>query len=106
MAKSLGDSRLSEHTFFTGMAVAIAVTAIVGFSRTYFLRPALPEPVPSLPALTPLIHLHGAPFTGWVFLYLAQAQLIAGKRVDLHRKFGIAGAALAAGIIATLAVRR
>ena len=81
------------------MAVAILVTAFIGFSRTYFLRPVLPEPVPALQALTPLIHLHGVLFTGWVLLFLTQARLVARTRVDLHRKVGIAGAALALGMV-------
>ena len=32
-------------------------------------------------------------FTSWIFLFLAQATLVASQRTDLHRKLGIAGAA-------------
>lgn len=97
---TMKDSRRSEHKFFTGMAVAIVLTAIAGFARTYFLRPLLPVPTPLLPGLTPLIHLHGALFTGWVLLLFAQARLVAAKRIDFHRKLGVAGIVLAVAMVA------
>jgi hypothetical protein len=97
-ATALPEVRRSEHRFFTGMAVGILVLALAGFARTYFLRPLLAAPTPALPALTPLIHLHGALFTGWVVLFLLQARLVAAKRIALHRRFGVAGGVLAAAM--------
>lgn len=76
------------------MAAAIVVTALAGFARTYFLRPFLPASTQPL-ALTPLIHLHALLFTGWVLLLLAQGRLVATKRIRLHRRLGVAGAAMA-----------
>lgn len=61
-----------ERRFFSAMAAAIVVMALAGFARTYFLRPLLPVLEPAPMALTPLIHLHGLLFTGWVLLLLAQ----------------------------------
>lgn len=86
----------AERRFFSGMAWAILLLAIVGFARTYFLRPVLPPPTPALPSLTPLIHLHGALFSGWVIFLLVQVRLVAARRTDLHRRLGIGGAVLAA----------
>ena len=86
----------SERRFFSGMAVAIIVIALAGFARTYFLRPVFPAPTPALPSLSPLIHLHGMLFTGWVLLFLLQVRLIATRRAGLHRRIGAAGGALAA----------
>jgi hypothetical protein len=89
------ESRRGEHRFFSAMAAAIVVTALAGFARTYFLRPLLPALTPPAMALTPLIHLHGLLFTGWVLLLLAQARLVAAKRIARHRQLGVAGAAMA-----------
>lgn len=92
---SLPGSARAERRFFTGMAVAIVITAVAGFARTYFLRPVLPAPAVAPYGLTPLIHLHAVLFTGWVLLFLAQARLVAARRIDLHRKLGLAAAVVA-----------
>jgi hypothetical protein len=49
--------------------------------------------------LTPLLHVHGLVFTAWLLLLVAQSALVAAHRVDLHKRFGIAGAVLAAAMI-------
>ena len=84
-----------ERRFFSAMAAAIVVTALAGFARTYFLRPLLPVLAPAPMALTPLIHLHGLLFTGWVLLLWAQVRLVAAKRIARHRQLGMAGAVMA-----------
>ena len=70
------------------MAVAVAVFA--GFAPTYFLRPYF-----QTTSLPPLLHLHGFVFTMWILLLLTQTTLVAAHRTDLHRRLGLAGAALA-----------
>jgi hypothetical protein len=85
----------SERRFYGGMAIAIIAVAILGFARTYFLRPLLPISTPAPPGLTHLVHLHAFLFTGWVLLLLAQTRLVAAQRVDLHRRAGILGVAMA-----------
>lgn len=90
------ENRRGEHRFFSAMAGAIVVTALAGFARTYFLRPVLPTLSPAPLALTPLIHLHGLLFTGWVLLLLVQVRLVAAKRIARHRQLGVAGAVIAA----------
>lgn len=93
---SVPKNRREEHRFYSAMAVAIVLVALAGFARTYFLRPLLPVPASPLRELTPLIHLHGLLFTGWVLLLLAQVRLAATKRMGLHRRLGVAGAVMAA----------
>jgi uncharacterized membrane protein YozB (DUF420 family) len=81
--------RKFDRLFFTGMALAAALTLYLGFLPSYFGRS------PTLPALTPLYQIHGALFTAWIVLLVAQTALIAGGRADIHRRLGVAGAVLA-----------
>ena len=92
-------SQRAERNFFSGMAVAIIFIALAGFARTYFLRLVLPPLTPALRELTPLIHLHGLLFTGWVMLLLVQVRLVAKGRIDLHRRLGMAGVVMAALLV-------
>ena len=86
----------AERRFFTGMALAILATVIVGFSRSFYLRPLFPDwPSPS----EPIFYVHGAVFTAWIVLMVAQASLVAGGRTELHRKIGPFSAVLAVAIV-------
>ena len=82
--------RKTDRLFFSGMALASAVILFLGFLPSYFHRSA------ELPPLTPLYQLHGAVFTAWIVLLVAQTALVAQGRSDIHRKLGVAGAVLAA----------
>jgi len=79
-----------DHAFFLAMAVVLTAAMVVGFAKTYFLagvfRAKLPHPV---------VHIHGVIFILWFVVLLAQATLAAAHRVDLHRRLGIAGMAIA-----------
>jgi len=76
------------------MAVITVLTVLVGFARTYYLKPF--RGAPPLPLL---IHLHAAIFTTWLLLFLTQTTLVASGRVNIHRRLGVAGAALAAAMV-------
>jgi hypothetical protein len=76
------------------MTVAFTVVVFIGFAPTYFLRALSDQP-----ALSWLVHLHGALFTAWIVLLLVQTTLVAAKRTDLHRMLGVAGGVLAASTI-------
>ncbi|MFL5475139.1 MAG: hypothetical protein ACJ8A6_05525, partial [Gemmatimonadales bacterium] len=76
--------------FYVWMAVAIAITVFVGFSRSYFLKGWY-----GTPELSRLLHLHGLVFTTWVLFFVAQTALVASGRTYLHRRMGVAGAVLA-----------
>jgi len=94
-------SRLTaERWFYTGMAAAMLVTIFVGFARTYYLLPFMAAP-PFLKPATLLVHLHGAIFTAWSLLFMAQVSLVATGRRDIHRLMGGIGLALAIGMIVT-----
>src|SRR5688500_7081982 len=80
----------SDRIFFTTMSLLLAAVVFAGFAPTYYLRSAYrAEP------LARVFHVHGALFTAWILLLVAQTSLVAGRRVDLHRKLGVAGAVLA-----------
>src|SRR3979490_3037697 len=82
--------RRFDHVFFSGMALLLLATVFVGFARTYYLAGVFHAPLPS-----PIIHLHGAAFSCWILLLVAQASLVSAGRVDIHRRLGIAGVLLA-----------
>jgi len=82
----------AERRFFTGMALAILATVIVGFSRSFFLRPLFPDwPSPS----ETVFYVHGAVFAAWIVLLVTQTSLVAGGRTELHRRIGPYSAMLA-----------
>jgi hypothetical protein len=84
----------SDRLFFSGMAVAAAITVFIGFSRTYFLKGMF-----GAPELDVARHLHGAVFTSWILFFIVQTSLIAARRTDLHRRLGIAGSLLAGTMV-------
>jgi hypothetical protein len=85
-----------ERRFYTGMALAILVTVLVGFARSFFLRPLFPA-WPSPPET--IFYVHGAAFTAWIVLLVGQASLVAAGRTDAHRKLGRWGVVLAACMV-------
>jgi hypothetical protein len=91
------------------MAVVLALTVFSGFASSYYLPFVTggPQRTFSGGSITPLVHLHGALFTMWVGLFIVQTALVAGHRVAVHRRLGVAGAVLAAMMVVagtTLAV--
>jgi uncharacterized membrane protein YozB (DUF420 family) len=86
--------RWKDRVFYTGMAVTVIATIFRGFARSYFLR----GQYFSTP-LAPIAKLHGAVFLSWAVLFLVQTVLVARRRTDLHRRLGLAGAVLAAGMV-------
>jgi hypothetical protein len=90
--KTSESSRRNERRFFGGMAVALSITVFAGFAPTYYLNAIAERPF----ELTPLLHLHGAAFTGWMLLLVAQTSLIAAGARRVHMRLGVLGAILAA----------
>jgi len=90
-----------DRLFYGGMAIAMAVIVFSGFAATYYMRFLAGGPWATLSGgpFTSLVHLHGALFTGWVLLFIAQTALVASRRVAAHRRLGVAGAVLAAAMV-------
>ena len=78
-----------DRWFYTVMALLIAGAVFTGFAATFYLRDA------ALPPLKPLLVTHGVVFSSWIVLFITQAWLVAGNRVEIHKRLGWCGAVLA-----------
>lgn len=75
--------------FFARTALVMLVCVLLSFPLTYYW------PVASgTRAFSPVVHIHGALFFAWIFLYAWQTRLVATGRSTLHREIGLAGIAL------------
>lgn len=90
------DAQTPGRNFYIVMALAVALATFVGFAPTYFLKRLF-----DTPPLPSLVHAHGLLFTAWVMLLIAQASLVRAGRVQVHRRLGMAGVALAALMVGT-----
>jgi hypothetical protein len=82
--------RRYDDLFFSGIAVLILATVLVGFGPSYYFAGLFRAPLPST-----IIHVHGAVFSCWILLLITQIALVSAARVDIHRRLGIAGFLLA-----------
>jgi hypothetical protein len=91
----------SDHPFYVGMALALALTVLAGFAATYYLPLVTGRPKVTLSGapFTLLVHVHAVLFTAWVVFFIVQTTLVASRRVAVHRRVGVAGAALAAVMV-------
>lgn len=102
MASVIGtpiDRQRSERRFYSGMALFLTAIVFIGFAPSFYLKdivPAYPRPNPTLP---PSVIMHGVLFTLWMAVLIAQTQLVAAGRRDLHMKLGTASLLLALAII-------
>lgn len=97
----------SRTWFHAGLSGALLLSVVVGFSPTFFLRPAFTDrPLPLY------LYLHGAVLTLWFVLAFVQSVLVAARRTALHRRLGVVGGLTAAvlvplsGFVAVQAISR
>src|SRR5438067_3604561 len=89
------DRKASERKFYSRMALFLVLLVLLGFGPSFYLRgivPSYPRPNPTLP---PAVILHGTVFTIWMAMIIAQTQLIAARKHQVHMRLGIAGMLLA-----------
>jgi hypothetical protein len=102
MATITGDVRdrqLAERRFYSRMALFMILLVFLGFAPSFYLRgivPPYPRPNPTLPL--PVL-LHGGLFTIWMLLVVAQTQLVAAGRRDMHMKLGMLTVLIAIALI-------
>jgi len=90
--------RTHENAFFIASSIGMALLVFVGFARTFFLRPWFPD-VGYAVASEAIFYIHGALFSAWMILLVAQTSLIRIGRVRFHRRMGIFGAILATSMV-------
>ena len=88
----------ADDIFFTTMSVLMLAIIVIGFAPSYFLRGAVFAHLPSV-----LVHLHGAVFSSWIFLFVIQSSLVSAGNIRLHRKLGVLGAVIA-GLMVLLGI--
>ncbi len=80
----------SGRRLYTTAAVVASLIVFAGFARSYYLKTVFGTP--ELPLLR---HVHGLVMTLWFALFVLQTQLVAMRRIYVHRRLGVAGALLA-----------
>jgi len=73
----------TDRQFFPLMALVALAVIGVGFAPTYYLGFWF-----HAPSLTPIVHIHAAAFTAWLFLLLSQTLFIRLGRFRWHRAMG------------------
>lgn len=86
-------SRTTSRWFYVGVALLTILINIAGFA------PSLVDSSGRLAPLTLGVAAHAAVSSAFLLLFLAQAALVATGRTRVHRRFGFAGAVLAALLI-------
>jgi len=93
--------------FHVGLSGALLLCVVVGFSPSFFLRPAFTaRPLPLY------LYVHGGVLTLWFSLAFMQSVLVATERTALHRRLGVVGGFTAAvlvplsGLVAVRAIPR
>lgn len=80
--------------FYVGMSATFVAIAFIGFAPTYWIplfRGTL--------AVPPITHLHALFFYGWTLFLLRQTWLAGSGEIGRHRALGVAGVALATGML-------
>ncbi len=95
-AQEAARARSRAHTFYLGLTVLLIAMVVRGFWATYF-----GQLLGGTVARHPAVHLHGAVFSGWMALLLAQVLLAATGRIRLHRRIGTVGVAYAVLVFCT-----
>jgi FtsH-binding integral membrane protein len=90
--------RRYDHYFFSGVVLLMLGLVVAGFGPSYYFAGVFRSSLPST-----LIHVHGAVFSGWMLLLIAQSSLVSMGRVDIHKRLGIAGMFMA-GLMLILGV--
>lgn len=97
----------ADDYFISAMVLLIFGIVFVGFAHSYYLAGVFHAKLPS-----PLVHVHGALFSCWILLLIAQVTLVSVGHVRWHMRLGVLGMILAGLLVlvgfATLiaAVRR
>jgi len=87
-----------DHIFFQAFVAFTALVVFLGFVQTYYLPGVFRAPAWKTNMLPPhplIVHIHGVLFSSWFVLLIVQTFLIAGHKVNWHRRLGQATIGLA-----------
>ena len=87
--------RKREKRFYLVASILFALTVLVGFGRTYYLKAFTGAP----PLGSYLVEIHGAIMTAWVLFFIIQIYLVRSKNIKLHQRLGFVGVGLGALIL-------
>jgi hypothetical protein len=87
--------RAADRGIYTWAALASVIIVFAGFARSYYLKSVF-----GAPELTTLVHVHGLVMTLWFSLFVVQVRLVATHRIQVHKRLGYFGAALAVAVLA------
>lgn len=87
-------ARTSRSLFFQLCAGLLLLLVLVGFARTFYLRPWFTDK-----PLSPALLLHGIALTAWFALFFVQALLVRSGRIALHRRVGLLGGVVVALVV-------
>lgn len=88
ITQPVADRKVAERKFYSRMAIFLVVLVLLGFGPSFYLRgivPPYPRPNPTLPAG---VILHATVFTLWMAVIIAQTQLIAARKHEVHMRLG------------------
>ena len=86
---------LRDRLFLIAPAFFLVAT-LVGFSRSFYLQPYF-----EFPNLPRHLHIHGVVLTLWFVVACIQPLLVAYNQRNFHRQLGMAGIAIAVGVVLT-----
>jgi hypothetical protein len=89
--------RAFERRFFLATAILFAITVLIGFGPTYYLKGFFNSP----PIPRTIVHVHGLLMSAWVLLFMTQVYFIRSTRIKLHQKLGYLAIFLGIAILIT-----
>lgn len=91
-------TRTGAEPFFFWLAWAYLLLVVLGFGKSFFLRPLFDNR-----AISPDVYLHGIVLTAWFMLFALQATLVRSGHRALHRILGRYSVVLAIAIVVSSA---
>ena len=93
-ARPVATVRRSRSKFYVGLSGTLLLIVLIGFAPTLYLRAFFD--VPDIPNS---VLVHGVVLTAWFVGLFLQTALVAGHRVDVHRRLGWALAAIGVAVL-------
>ncbi|MGY6523081.1 MAG: hypothetical protein ACXIUD_15215 [Mongoliitalea sp.] len=88
--------------FYLILTIILLLFVLIGFTRTFYLRPFLEQPERwQLDRLPTVYVIHGIILTAWFLLLVIQSALVNTRKVAIHKKLGYAMSVLAVLVVIT-----